>query len=58
MTEKQNKKLLKQCESLIEKCKELDNAMTLSKKKPKDLTKAESKKLRHLGHKLLRWSEK
>ena len=55
MTEKQEEKLLKQCNGLIKKCKELDSAMILGKKEAKDLTKAELKELGHAENKLLRW---
>jgi len=58
MTNKQKEKLLKQSKGLMKKCKELDKAMNLSKKKLKDLTKAELKELKNLGNKLLRWCRK
>lgn len=35
MTDKQNEKLLKQCKGLIKKCKKLDRAMSLPRKKKK-----------------------
>jgi hypothetical protein len=55
MVEEQKVKLLKKCQVLIKKCQGLDRAMILAKKKPKNLTKAELKELRHLEIKLLRW---
>ena len=55
MTDKQSEKLLKRCNGLIKKCKELDMAMSLSKKKAKDLTNVELRELRNLDNKLLRW---
>ena len=58
MADKQSEKLLKRCEGLIKKCKELDRAMNLSKKKPKDLTNVELKELQKLENKLLRWCRK
>jgi len=55
MVDMQNEKLFKRCGGLIKKCMELDRAMNLSKKKTKDLTKAELKELQNLGNKLPRW---
>ena len=55
MADKQKERLLKQCSGLIKKCKELDRAMNLDKKKAKYLTSAESKELRKLRNKILRW---
>lgn len=49
MTDKQSEKLIKRCEGLIKKCKDLDRVMSLSKKKAKDLTNVEVRELRSLG---------
>lgn len=58
MADRQNEKLLNRCKGLIQKCKELDRAMSLSKKNAENLSKAELQELRNLGNKLRRWCRK
>jgi len=55
MIGKQEEKVIKQGEGLIKKCIELDRAMSLSKKNPRDLNKIESEELRKLEAKLRRF---